>query len=58
MAVADATLVGAERLLESGARDQALAVYASLTKAEVPKPVRLAAMHGIIREETSTGRPR
>ncbi len=58
MAVADASLVCAERLLEEGKRDQALAVYASLSAAGVPKPVRLGAMQGIIREETSTGRPR
>jgi HEAT repeat protein len=58
MAVADAALVCAERLLASGQRDQALALYAFLSAPEVPKPARLAAMHGIIREETSTARPR
>lgn len=58
MAVADASLVCAERLLADGKRDQALALYASLSAPEVPKPVRLAAMSGIIREETSTARPR
>jgi HEAT repeat protein len=57
-AVADASLVCAERLLATGQRDQALAFYASLTASDVPKPVRLAAMHGIIREETSVNRPR
>jgi HEAT repeat protein len=58
MAVADAALVCAERLLASGQRDQALALYAFLSAPEVPKAARLAAMHGIIREETSTARPR
>lgn len=58
MAVADASLVCAERLLADGKRDQALAFYASLSAPNVPKPVRLAAMNGIIREETSPSRPR
>jgi HEAT repeat protein len=58
MAVADASLVCAERLLAEGKRDRALALYTSLSAPEVPKPVRLAAMQGIIREETSTSRPR
>ena len=58
MAVADASLVCAERLLAEGKRDQALTLYASLSAPDVPKSARLAAMHGIIREETSTSRPR
>jgi hypothetical protein len=58
MAVADATLVCAERLLAEGQRDQALNLYASLSASDVPRPARLAAMSGIIREETSTSRPR
>lgn len=58
MAVADASLVCAERLLAEGKRDQALALYSSLSAPGVPKPVRLAAMQGIIREETSVSRPR
>ena len=57
-AVAGASLLCAERLLEDGRRDQALTLYASLTAPDVPKPERLAAMQGIIREETSTSRPR
>ena len=36
----------------------ALALYAALSAADIPKPVRLAAMHGVIREETSLSRPR
>ena len=57
-AVADASLVCAERLLAEGERDQALALYAALSAPDMPKAARLAAMHGIIREETSTSRPR
>ena len=57
-AVADAALVCAERLLAAGSRDQALALYSSLAAPGVPKPARLAAMNGIIREETSIARPR
>jgi hypothetical protein len=58
MAVADASLLCAERLLETGKRVEALALYASLSAPSVPKPARLAAMAGIIREETSPSRPR
>jgi hypothetical protein len=58
MAVADAALLCAERLLAEGERDRALALYASLSAAGIPKPARLAAMAGIIREETSIRRPR
>lgn len=58
MAVADAALVCAERLLAEGKREQALALYAFLSAPSVPKSARLAAMNGIIREETSTSRPR
>lgn len=58
MAVADAALVCAERLLAAGERDQALKLYAFLSSPDVPKAARLAAMNGIIREETSPNRPR
>lgn len=58
MAVADASLVCAERLLAEGQRAQALELYASLSAPGMPKSARLAAMQGIIREETSTSRPR
>lgn len=58
VAFADASLICAERLLAQGNREQGLALYASLTNAGVPKAARLAAMEGIIREETATGRPR
>ena len=58
MAVADACLVCAERLLAANARDQALALYAYLSRPDIPGPARLGAMQAIIREETATGRPR
>jgi HEAT repeat protein len=58
MAVADAGLVCAERLIAQGRREDAMALYTTLSAPDIPKPVRLAAMHGIIREETSTSRPR
>jgi hypothetical protein len=57
-AVADASLVCAERLLAEGKRAEALELYASLSVPGTPKATRLAAMHGIIREEMSTSRPR
>jgi HEAT repeat protein len=58
MAVADGMLVCAERYLAEGKRNQALALYASLTAADVPQAARLGAMAGIIREENSMTRPR
>jgi HEAT repeat protein len=57
-AVAGAGLVCAEGLLEQGERDQALSFYGNLTSTDMPKPVRLAAMRGIIAAETSLSRPR
>lgn len=57
-AVADAALICAERLLADGKRAEALDLYAALSAPDIPKPMRLAAMNGIIREETSIGRPR
>ncbi|MCC7496490.1 MAG: hypothetical protein IT160_02855 [Bryobacterales bacterium] len=57
-AVADGSLVCAERLLADGKREQALAIYTQLAVPSSPKPVRLAAMQSIIREETSLERPR
>ena len=45
-------------LLAGGKRDEALALYASLSAPDVPKAARLAAMHGIISAETAIGRPR
>jgi HEAT repeat protein len=57
-AIADAGLVCAERLLADEKRAEAFALYTALSAPDMPKPVRLAAMSGIIREETSVGRPR
>jgi HEAT repeat protein len=57
-AVADASLLCAERLLAEGKRAEALELYASLSVPGMPKAARLAAMQGIIREEMSTSRPR
>jgi HEAT repeat protein len=57
-AVAGAGLVCAEGLLAQGERNQALALYNTLARADMPKPVRLAAMHGIIATEVSLDRPR
>jgi HEAT repeat protein len=57
-AVADACLVCAEGLLASGQRAPAMSLYDSLIARDIPKPVRLAAMHGIISAETSLSRPR
>jgi HEAT repeat protein len=57
-AVADAGLLCAEGLMAQGLRTEAMALYAKLSAPDVPKPMRLAAMHGIIAAETSTSRPR
>lgn len=45
-AVADACLPCAEILLESGPREEAVALYDAVRKAKVPKPVRMAALRG------------
>jgi HEAT repeat protein len=58
VAVADASLVCAERLLAQGKRDEAMALYAFLSAPDVPKAARLGAMASIIREETSVTRPK
>jgi hypothetical protein len=56
--VAAAGLLCAEGLLAQNERAQALALYTTLSGSSIPKPVRLAAMHGIIAAETSLARPR
>ncbi len=58
VAVADASLICAERLLAGGKRAEAMALYASLSATDIPPPLRLAAMNGIIREEPAIGRPK
>jgi HEAT repeat protein len=57
-AVAVAGLVCAERLLARGEHDRGMALYNALVATDIQKPVRLAAMHGIIAAETSISRPR
>jgi HEAT repeat protein len=57
-AVAGAGLVCAEGLLAQGDRKQALALYGVLSRPDIPKSVRLAAMHSTIAAETSLTRPR
>ncbi len=47
-AVADACLVCAERLQDAGDRKGAAAMYDMLSRADMPKTVRLAAMHATI----------
>jgi hypothetical protein len=46
--VADACLAGAERLLAAGKKAEALAVYKSLSGADQPKPIRVAATRGML----------
>jgi len=57
-AVAAAGLVCAEGLMAKGDRKGALALYDSLSRPNIPKSVRLAAMHNTIAAETSLSRPR
>jgi HEAT repeat protein len=57
-AVAEAGLVCAERLLEQNDRKSALALYSALSRPEIPRPVRLAAMHSTIAVETAINRPK
>ena len=56
--IAEAGLVSAEGLLAQGDRKGALAYYATLSHPDMPKPVRLAAMHSTIDVERSIDRPR
>jgi HEAT repeat protein len=57
-AVAAACLVCAEGLIARGDRKAALALYDTLSRPDMPKNVRLAAMHSIIGAESSLARPR
>ena len=57
-AVAEAGLVCAEGLMAQGDRKGAFAFYDVLSRADIPKTVRLAAMHSTIAAETSLRRPR
>ena len=56
--VAAACLVCAEGFLFKGDRKQALGLYDRLSRTDIPKPVRLAAMHSTIATETALGRPK
>jgi HEAT repeat protein len=58
LAVADAMLICAEQLLAAAKRTEGMDLYAFLSTPSMPKPVRLAAMNAVIREETSISRPR
>jgi HEAT repeat protein len=57
-AALECLLVAAEGLMAQGDRKGALAVYTVLSRPEMPKPVRLAAMHSIIAVETAIDRPK
>lgn len=57
-AAAEADLVSAEGFMAQGDRKGALALYDVLSRPDMPKPVRLAAMHSTIEAETSLRRPR
>jgi hypothetical protein len=50
--------VCAENLLARNDRDAALKLYSTLSRPDIPRPVRLAAMHSTISVETSLDRPR
>lgn len=57
-AVAEACLVCAEGLMAQNDRKAAFALYDALSRPDIPKSVRLAAMHNTIAAETSLTRPR
>jgi HEAT repeat protein len=57
-AVAGAALVAADGLAAQGDRSAALAAYSALNRPDLPKSIRLAAMHSTIDVETSLARPR
>ena len=57
-AVAGAGLVCAEGLMAQNDRKGAFALYDTLSRPDMPKSVRLAAMHSTIAAETSLTRPR
>ncbi len=48
LAVADASLVCAERLLAAGKKADAMMVYKSLSGEDQPKQIRLAATRGLL----------
>jgi len=56
--VAQAGLVCAEGLMANGDRKGALAFYEALGRPDIPKPVRMAALHATIDAESGLKRPR
>ena len=57
-AAAAAALVAAEGQVAKGDRKGGLELYSALSRPDVPKAVRLAAMHSTIEVETAINRPR
>lgn len=57
-AVAAAGLVAAEGLEAAGDRKGAVALYSALSRQDLPKSIRIAAMHSTIKVETDLKRPR
>jgi HEAT repeat protein len=57
-AIAQAALVYAEGLLRQGDRPGALALYGLLSRPDLPKAVRVAAMHSAIAAEVAINRPK
>ncbi|MHB0956397.1 MAG: HEAT repeat domain-containing protein [Pirellulaceae bacterium] len=56
-AAADACLVGAERLVAQGQRDEAARLYEAVRPTDVPPPIRAAATRGAILTRQSAGVP-
>jgi HEAT repeat protein len=54
-AVAEASLICAERLLADGRKPEALAIYGLLRRKNQPKTIRLAAMRGLLTAAAATG---
>jgi len=58
VAVAEAGLVAADDLIAQGQRDQGMSLLNMLSRPEVPKEPRMAAMHLIIAAENTLSRPK
>lgn len=56
-ALADACLACAEKRLAEGQRDDAVALYRAVGKAELPKHFRIAAAQGVIKAQRAAGAP-
>jgi HEAT repeat protein len=48
-AVADALLTAADQFLTAGKKAEAAAIYGALRKADLPKHIQIAALHGVVR---------